>query len=178
MITESLITITTKDIPDFINEAGVHRIQRVPPTEKRGRVHTSTVLVNVLIGTVEQTDFPDSDFDIRFYSGTGSGGQRRNKVQTCCTVTHRPTGLSQNANGRSRRDNEEDAMVALKERLRERQSGKQHDVLNDARKKQIGITDKAKRRTYHFQSDCVSDENGLTTQCSKFLKGHIDKLWR
>lgn len=84
----------------LLSEAGGHRVQRIPHGEKRGRVHSSTVTVSVLDKSQPQKvvdEFDEKDFQITFFSGTGPGGQNRNKVQASARITHLPTGLVRSA---------------------------------------------------------------------------------
>lgn len=168
------------DLPKgFDNEAGGHRIQRIPHNEKRGRVHTSTVTVSVIRGPKKEIIFNDDDFNYRFYSGTGKGGQKRNKVMSCVTVTHIPTGLTQNANGRSRIDNVEEALRILKERLTDMNNISSSSSINDTRQSQIGSGMRGdKVRTYRFRDDSITDhKTGKSTSAKKFMRGDIEKLW-
>ena len=81
------IKVSGNNLSKLKNEAGGHRIQRCPPTEKRGRVHTSTVTVSVTDGLVETdprySQRSDDDFRVEWFSGTGKGGQKRTKSQSC-----------------------------------------------------------------------------------------------
>src|SRR5687768_9355475 len=91
------------------NEAGGHRIQEVSPTEKRGRVHTSTITVAILDHDATTNDIyskrADDDFKIEWFSGTGKGGQHRNRHMNSCRLIHLPTGLKQERQGRHRESN-------------------------------------------------------------------------
>lgn len=178
-----MVTITTaQHIPQFENEAGGHRIQRIPPTEKRGRVHTSTVTVSVLNEQRRTTPHDQrtrDDFEYRWFSGTGKGGQHRNKHQNCLELTHIPTGLKQIANGRSRDSNEREAMMKLTQVLdsyRDQQNGIQ---VNQIRAAQIGCGMRGdKRRTYRFQDDQVVDHvSGKKMTTKRFMRGDIEQLW-
>jgi peptide chain release factor 1 len=176
-----MVVIETDDIPAFINEAGGHRIQRVPPTERRGRVHTSTVTVSVLMGaqkTVTATD--DSAFEVRFFSGTGSGGQHRNKHQNSVVMTHIPTGLKQTAVGRSKERNLVDAKARLLKMIEQQDDQSFHTTTNIVRAGQIGCGMRGdKKRTYRFQEDQINDhETGKQSSCKKFMRGDIESLWR
>ena len=177
-----MVTITTAHIDGFLNEAGGHRIQRVPPTEKRGRVHTSTVTVSVLNQERKQTIFDQrskDDFEYRWFSGTGKGGQHRNKHQNCLELTHRPTGTKVSAQGRSRETNERECFTAIHVRLDEMRDGKGAHETNTVRAKQIGSGMRGdKRRTYRFQDDSIADhETGKKTSCKRFMRGDIEVLW-
>ncbi len=180
--TDASVVIETKDIEDFVQEAGGHRIQRVPPTEKRGRVHTSTVTVAVLFPTHTESVFDkrsDDDFDMKFFSGTGKGGQHRNVHCNSVRMTHLPTGFTQTAVSRSKDSNIRDARMRLEEMLDREKHSSGHSAQNDIRSAQIGCAMRGdKRRTYRFQDDQVVDQNGLRTTCKSFMKGDIEKLWR
>lgn len=158
----------------FDNEIGCHIVQRVPPTEKRGRVHTSTVMVAVLHDK-EKPVIRESDFSVRFHRSTGCGGQRKNKVATCCVVTHIPTGLTQKADGRSRIDNEEEARRLLRERLESISDNENSTNINTIRKNQLG---RDRIRQYRFQNDEVTDfRSGKKMSLKSFMRGDIEKLW-
>lgn len=175
-----MVTILLKkSIFGFHNESGGHRIQRIPPTEKRGRVHTSTVTVSVLEADAPATVSSNDEFEVRFHRGTGKGGQRRNKVATCCVVTHLPTGMTQKVDGRSREANEAEAIQKLRQEIERRSHLANHNDMNKIRASQIGSGMRGdKRRTYRFQDDRVVDhETGKETSCHRFMKGEIEALW-
>ncbi len=162
------------------NEAGGHRIQRIPPTERRGRVHSSTVTVAVL-NPLEQkaVQFNERDFRIEWYSGTGAGGQHRNKHQNSCRITHLATGLVATAQCRSRENSFDEARTTILERLAQRQASEQFGSRAEVRKTQVGSGERGdKRRTYRFQDDRtkdhVTDKEASTT---KILLGNFDLLW-
>lgn len=178
-----MVTISfDKAIPGFKNEAGGHRIQRVPPTERRGRVHTSTVTCAVLDQDHQTTKYDqrsDTNFSYRWFSGTGKGGQHRNKHQCCLELTHVPTGLTQIATGRSRDANSREAMAALITKLDQLRIGSAAQATNATRAGQIGSGMRGdKRRTYRFQDDTVADHiSGKSTSCKQFMRGDIERLW-
>ena len=99
------------------NEPGGHRIQRVPPTERKGRVHTSTVTVAIVDQSTPTIKVADADLKIEWYSGTGAGGQHRNKHQNSCRITHIPTGILATAQCRSRENSLAEARKTIEERL-------------------------------------------------------------
>jgi peptide chain release factor 1 len=172
--------VLDRPIPGFRHEAGGHRIQRVPRSERAGRVHSSTVTVSVL-------DAPDAgpfalddrDLRLRWFSGTGAGGQHRNKHQNSVEVIHLPTGMSRSAQTRSRETSLRDARQALQTALAERRRTDAASGINAARASQIGTGERSdKRRTLRFQDDRVIDHvTGRSTSLSRFMKGGVDGLW-
>jgi len=121
----------------------------------------------------------DNHFRIEWFSGTGKGGQHRNKKKNSCRMIHIPTGISEARQGRQRKSNLRDAKQALLARLK--QSGNQlsHDKISDIRKNQVGSGMRGdKIRTYRFQDNQVVDhQSGSKTTCTKILKGHFNLLW-
>ena len=176
--------MTGKHLSGFSNEIGGHRIQRVPPNEKRGRVHTSTVTVAVTTGAQVSSESPmlrrsEGDFRVEWFSGSGAGGQHRNRHLNCARLIHIPTGLKQERQGRSREANYRDAMAALIAMLDERLRSGSKAVEDDARRQQIGSGMRGdKRRTYRFQDDVVTDHvTGKSMQASKAMKGGLPRIW-
>lgn len=164
-------------------EAGGHRIQRIPPTERRGRVHTSTCTVAVL-GKAAEADprylmRADGDFRVEWFSGTGKGGQHRNKHQNCCRLFHNPTGIKKEAQTRSRESSLREARAAMIAELDRRIAGEQEAVLSDTRRGQMGSGMRGdKVRTYRFQDDVVKDHRtGRTASCEKMMRGNMDAIW-
>jgi len=121
----------------------------------------------------------DDHFRIEWFSGTGKGGQHRNKKKNSCRVIHEPTGLSEARQGRKRESNLRDAKQALLTRLQNRRDEFSHNKMAAVRKNQVGSGMRGdKIRTYRFQDDQVVDhQSGSKTTCSKILKGHFDLLW-
>ncbi len=164
-----------------MQEAGGHRIQRVPPTERRGRVHTSTVTISVLFDSKPVMEKSrDEDFEVRFFSGTGKGGQHRNRHQNSVVMTHRPSGLTQTAVGRSKERNLVLARERLEALLAASQEASTAKATNDIRAAQIGCGMRAdKKRTYRFQDDSITDhETGKQMTCRAFMRGNIERLWK
>lgn len=176
------IEISGKDLSDLDNESGGHRIQRVPPTEKRGRVHTSTVTVSITDPTIQANNKyfqrEKSDYRIEWFSGTGKGGQHRNKHQNSCRIFHTPTGLKQEKQGRERKSNEREAKAELNKRLDLLASKEKASLLSSIKKNQIGSGMRGdKFRTYRFQDDQVVDHRtGKKAKCAKVMKGRFDLL--
>lgn len=167
-------------MPAFRNEAGGHRIQRVPVTERRGRVHTSTVTVSVLDDASRAAvALNEKDLEYRWFSGTGAGGQHRNKKMCSLELIHKPTGISRTAQGRSREANAKEARYELERALAEMHGGAAHAERNAIRSAQVGLGMRAdKRRTYRFQDDSVVDHvTGRNMKATQFMRGRIDQLW-
>lgn len=178
---ETHLQVEGADLSSLQNESGGHRIQRVPPTEKRGRVHTSTVTVAVIDREVEcdPTPIPEHELRVEWYSGTGKGGQHRNKHQNSCRLTHIPSRIVATAQTRSRNSSYEQALKEVQKRLDEsRQKSYTTNIATD-RKQQVGSGMRGdKIRTYRFQDDTVQDHlTGKRASASKILRGAFDKLW-
>jgi peptide chain release factor 1 len=162
-------------------EAGGHRIQRVPPTERNGRVHTSTVTVAVIDSSAPAQEFSlnENDLRIEWYSGSGAGGQHRNKHQNSCRITHLPTGLMRKAETRKRESSQREAVEALREALAAKHCGAALSEQNGLRKRQVGSGMRGdKRRTYRFQENSVTDHvTGKSARCADVMAGAFDLLW-
>ena len=158
----------------FANEPGGHRWQRVPPTEKRGRVHTSTVTVAVLDEESHDYSVDLNDIEYILTRGSGPGGQHRNKVESCVIAIHKPTGLSVKIDARNQHRNKKLATSILIERISERQSHNASIKRGIARAQQVGSGMRGdKRRTYRSQDDSVVDHiTGKRWKLSKWLKGN------
>ncbi len=173
------VLVEGADLSGLQNEPGGHRIQRVPPTERKGRVHTSTVTVAVVDPQVISTVIRETDLAVEWYSGTGAGGQHRNKHQNSCRITHRPTGITAKAECRSRTNSLAEATAAIQKRVDQLLQNSYNDNLASDRKAQVGSGMRGdKIRTYRFQDDRVQDHiTGKTGSVKKVLAGNFDLLW-
>lgn len=144
----------------FKYEAGVHRVQRVPETEKRGRIHTSTATVSIL-PELEDIDLHINPEDIEFeaFRSGGHGGQNVNKVSTAVRIKHKPTDIVVTCQTeRSQLQNRELAMELLRAKLWEIEVEKQHSEISELKSTQVGRGMRAEKiRTYNFPQDRVTD---------------------
>ena len=141
-------------------EAGVHRVQRVPVTEKQGRIHTSTATVAILPKVSEkEVELKDSDLEFDFFKSSGKGGQNVQKVETAVRIKHKPTGLVVTCQvERSQLKNRERAMSVLRSKLWEIEKEKQFGNIDDARRAQVGTAKRCEKiRTYNFPQDRITD---------------------
>jgi peptide chain release factor 1 len=162
-------------------ESGVHRVQRIPETEKSGRVHTSTASVAVL-PKAKETDIeikPD-ELEISFYRSGGPGGQNVNKVSTAVRILHKPSGLVVSSQEeRSQARNKERAMEILRTKLLNIKREAEAGAIVDQRRKQIGTADRSEKiRTYNFPQDRITDHRIKKSwgNIDKILSGNLDQI--
>ncbi len=162
-------------------EGGVHRVQRIPKTEKQGRVHTSTVSVAVLPKPQEtQIRINPAEIKVEVCKATGPGGQNVNKRMTAVRVVHLPTGLVVECHTeRSLPQNKESAISLLAAKLLEKKEMEQVGTLDEKRRIQIGWAKRSEKvRTYNFPQDRLTDHRVKKSfhNLEGILDGKLDKL--
>lgn len=162
-------------------ESGVHRVQRIPGTEKSGRVHTSTATVAVLPEVEpKEVSINQSDLEVTFSRAGGPGGQNVNKVETAVRITHKPTGIVVSSRTeRSQHANREKALTILRAKLYEAEHRAATAELGATRKEQIGSGDRSEKiRTYNFPEDRITDHRlgKKFHNIQKILDGDLDPI--
>ena len=177
----STMIIEGKDkyVKAFNNETGVHKFQRVPKTEKRGRVHTSTITVAVLDiseNTQIKKYYNDKDIKIDEFRASGAGGQHVNKTSSAIRVTHKPSGIVVTCqNERSQYRNKETALAVLNMKLKERLEQDSKNQIENIRSEQIsdGMRNKARRIYNEQRNEIVDNILNQKKRYKEFFKGEL-----
>jgi peptide chain release factor 1 len=163
------------------HEAGTHRVQRVPVTEAKGRIHTSTATVTVLPEAAEvEVDIDPNDLKIDVYRSTGPGGQSVNTTDSAVRITHIPTGtVVAMQDEKSQIQNRAKAMVVLRSRLLKAEQDRQAAEMSAQRRGQVGAGNRTdKIRTYNFKENRVTDHriNLTLYKLDQVLAGDLNEL--
>ncbi len=163
------------------NEGGVHRVQRIPKTEKQGRVHTSTATVAVLLKPKKtEININPSDLKIDTYKSSGAGGQYVNKTESAIRITHLPSGIVVTCQSeRNQQQNKETALSILSAKLLQQQEESDLSKLSTERREQIASAKRAEKiRTYNFPQDRITDHriNKSWHNIEKIMDGDLDDI--
>lgn len=162
------------------NESGVHRVQRIPTTERHGRIHTSTATIAVLPEIKEnEIQINPSDLEIQFFHSSSQGGQNVQKVSTAVRITHKPTGIiTTSQRERFQEQNRNIAMAMLRAKLWEKQEEEKMKTIADYRSP-IGKGMRSEKiRTYNFPQNRVTDHRiGKSWgNLETIVDGNLDKV--
>ena len=180
-VAENVILISGPNVYDLLkNESGVHRVQRVPSTEKRGRIHTSTATVVILPEIAEhEVHINPIDLDWQFYHASSKGGQNVQKVSTAVRLTHKPTGFVVTAQSeRFQQQNRQIALDLLRAKLWEKEEAEKERTVAGYRSV-IGRGMRAEKiRTYNFPQDRITDHRiGKNWgNLESIVDGNLDKI--
>ncbi|OGH14790.1 MAG: hypothetical protein A3H50_03045 [Candidatus Levybacteria bacterium RIFCSPLOWO2_02_FULL_37_10] len=181
-VDENAIEISGSDTFGFFKyEAGVHRVQRIPETEKRGRIHTSTAIISIL-PNLEDIDLHINPEDIEFeaFRAGGHGGQNVNKVSTAVRLKHKPTGIVVTCRTqRSQGQNRENAMKMLRAKLWEAELEKRSEIVSELKSTQVGKGMRAEKiRTYNFPQNRLTDHrvNKSWHNLEEILEGNLENV--
>lgn len=180
-VDEGTIKISGPDVFDALKkEPGVHRVQRIPATERRGRIHTSTATVAVIPQIAQnQVQINPNDLDWQFYRASSQGGQNVQKVSSAVRLIHNPTGVVVTAQQeRSQEQNRQIALELLRSKLYQLEEEKRRKQIAGFRAA-IGTGERAEKiRTYNFPQNRVTDHriNKSWGNLDTIIEGNLDKV--
>jgi len=169
--------------PKMKYEAGVHRVQRIPETEKSGRIHTSTASVAILSKPRRaEIKIKPEDLKIDFYGASGPGGQYVQKRHTAVRITHLPTGIVVTSQSeRNQLQNKENAMTILEAKLLEKKKLEELEKLGEKRRSQIKRAQRAEKiRTYNFPQDRITDHRIKKSwhKIQEIMEGNLEPIMK
>ena len=181
-VKEIIFELKNGDVYSFMKyEGGVHRVQRVPETEKGGRTHTSTASVIILLKPQKgKVKINPADLRIDTYKASGPGGQNVNKRETAIRITHIPTNtIVTSQTERSLNQNRENAMAILEARILESIERKQAEKVKKERASQVSSSDRSEKiRTYNFPQDRITDHRTQKrwSNINDIMNGGLDSI--
>lgn len=162
------------------HEAGVHRVQRVPATEKHGRIHTSTATVAILPDmAIQEIQINPQDLEWQFFRASTQGGQNVQKVNSAVRLIHKPTGVAVTCQTqRSQEQNRAVALAMLKDQLQQKQTSRQQAELTETRREAVGQGMRAEKiRTYNYPNNRVADHRiGKKFRLEDIMEGKLEKI--
>jgi len=176
------LKVKGKDVYEILkNEAGVHRVQRIPTTERHGRIHTSTATVAVLPEITEnQIKINPQDLEWQFYRASSKGGQNVQKVSSAVRLIHRPTGLVVTCEQeRFQEQNRKIALELLRAKIWQREEEKKQSELSSLRREAVGQGMRSEKiRTYNYPQNRVTDHRMKKSwhNLDSILNGELKKI--
>lgn len=163
------------------SEAGVHRVQRIPKTERYGRIHTSTATVAVLPEVSEaEVKINPNELDWQFFRASTQGGQNVQKVSSAVRLTHKPTGIvTTSQQERTQEQNRKLALDLLRAKLWQKEQEKRKETIDSARRTAVGRGMRAEKiRTYNFPQSRITDHRIRKSwkNLESVLDGNLDKI--
>jgi peptide chain release factor 1 len=177
-----ILKISGKEVyKHFQHESGKHVIQRVPPTEHKGRRHTSLITVNIVPLLNGTTKIKDSELEITTQKGHGPGGQHQNKTESAVRVKHIPTGIQVFINGRDQYRNKQEALIIIAEKVKQLRESTVDAAVAELRKEQVESQGRGNKiRTYNFIDSRIIDHrfNIKSNDIKSFLKGNLEIFYK